>query len=583
MNDTKKKIKGGLLILIHLLLSFAGIAQIDNSITFDPSSFKGVQGYFRVAKSTEGQWWLITPENKPFFYKGVCAVNRAGTQGGRRAMPGPYAVTIDRKYNYQMNPDGFVDASIEKIHGLGFNALGAWSTEEFFDRGIPFTEILEFFNEPPFLPSVNNKRGLPDIFHPDWLIAIDKKARALCTRLRNSRDLVGYFTDNEIGFGKADDFGLDLGFQAGQFDFALLRLLLGMKADEPAREFAWNFLLKRYNNSFEQLSNAWQVKITTKEDLQRLNETKVKITGKGFAEDAQAFVQLYAERYFKLANQTIRRYDPNHLILGCRFGAPPPTYVLDAIKPWTDIISANNYQPILYERYDTVYRYTGMPLLIGEFSWNTDLYKKIPYPEEIAQPLSVKERMFRKGKSSLIRTAMHEGIVGYTWYRWVDGTSNEESFFSGIVNKGDSLDMHSEELKLLNPLLEKYRLTASSGLWKNSKLNNGEMSLFFDQLRPDWGHYLRISFKKGKPEVSINGWKMAGNVINFSAKDSTVSLKLKITFEDASAINKAYEGGNGIYELTITRSGEKYFGSFKGTYNRVPVTGKVHAFYFPEL
>ena len=92
---------------------------------------------------------------------------------------------------------------------------------------VPFTEIMEFFKEAPFLPQAGNKRGLPDIFDPKWVVAIDKNARALCSPLRYSKDLIGYFTDNEIGFGKADDFGLDPGFQAGQFDFSLLRLVLG--------------------------------------------------------------------------------------------------------------------------------------------------------------------------------------------------------------------------------------------------------------------------------------------------------------------------------------------------------------------
>ncbi len=573
-------------LAIAIILTFVtSIAKPQNltSTKFDPATIKGAPGFFRAAKSTEGQWWFLDPDNKPFYYRGICAVNRAGTAGGRRANPGLYAVTIDKKYNYQASPDQFVDACKTKLLGLNFNAYGAWATEEFFNKDVPFTEIIEFFKEGPFLPSVNEKQGLPDIFNPEWIVAADKKTRALCSPLRNSKMLVGYFTDNEIGFGKADDFGLDLGFQAGQFDFALLRLVLGMKSGEPAFEFAWNYLLNRHNNSFKELSGAWQVNISSKDDIRKLNDSKTPIPGKAFNEDAQAFVELYAQRYFELASKLIRRYDPNHLILGCRFGAPPPTYVLDAIKPWTDVISANNYQPILYERYDTVYQYTQLPILIGEFSWNTDLYKKVPLPGETGKPLSMKNRMFEKGKSTLTRTAMHPGIIGYTWYRWVQGTCTEEKYYDGIVNYGDSLEMHSAELQQLNATLEGVRLNAATSRWENKPVQNGEFTLFFESLRPGWTHYLRFAVNSGKPGGVVNGWKMSGKVLKYAFKNNTLQIKIEIDFEDASNINKTYEGGKGIYDVSLSRNNEKFYGNFKGTYNGKPVMGKVKAFYFPEM
>jgi len=571
-----------LFFILHIFETGLLFSQTDALSGFDKSTIKGTPGYFRVGKTTEGQWWFLTPENKTFYYKGICAVNRAGTQGGRRALPGPYAITIDKKYNYQQSPDNFVKASIEKLHASGFNSLGAWATEEFFNKNVPFTEIIEFFKEPPFLPSVTGNQGLPDIFDPAWEVGVDKKARALCSPLRYSIDLVGYFTDNEIGFGKTDDFGLDPGFQAGQFDFALLRLILGMETGKPAFEYAWNFLLNRHEKSFEKLSDAWGIKITSREDVRKLNGTKTIFPGSAYSDDAQAFVQIYAERYFELANKTIKRYDPNHLILGCRFGGPPPAYVLDAIKPWTDVISANNYQPILYERYDTVYQYSGIPILISEFSWNTDLYKVVPFPEETLQSFTNKERMFRRGKETLARTAMHEGIVGYTWYRWVQGKSTDERYHDGIVDYDDNYDIHTTELKSLNPSLEVIRLNAARGEWKNAPVKDGEMTVFFNELKPNWNHYLRISFKEGKPGPTVNGWKMQGKVIKFSGRQNNLYVKLEVIFEDVTISGKRIEGGKGIYEIKLNRAKEKFYGSFTGNYNGKIVTGAVKAFYFPE-
>ena len=45
--------------------------------------------------------------------------------------------------------------------------------------------------------------------------------------------------------------------------------------------------------------------------------------------------------------------------------------------------------------------------------------------------------MYRSGKATITRLAMHPGIVGFTWYRWVQGESTPEKFDDGIVNYND--------------------------------------------------------------------------------------------------------------------------------------------------
>ena len=542
---------------------------------FDTSSIKGTKGYFRVAKTAEGKWWFLTPANEPFFYKGVCAVNRAGTAGGRNALPGAYALTVDRKYDYQKSPDKFVQASLKKIRSLGFNALGAWTTEEFFNQGMPFTEILEFFKEPPFLP-VSGDKPLPDIFDPLWETAIDKKARALCSPLRDSKDLVGYFTDNEIGFGNADDSGFDPGFKSGQLNVALLRTLLAIDTAKSASKYAWHFIRNRYASNKE-LSAAWEVNASSYKDIERLNSSGTHINSKAYQEDAAAFVKQYAMRYFELAYKAIKRHDPNHLLLGCRFGNLPPNFVLDAIRPWTDVISANNYRPTLYERYDTLYRYTGLPLLIGEFSWNTGLFKKIPFPDEKTAPLSESERMFRTGKQTLARAARHDGIIGFTWYRWVQGSSTTTKFYDGIVDYNDEFDMHASVLKDLLPVLDSIRFASVGNRWKTEKLDEGELILFPENLKPGWDQYIRVQIKKGKAVPKVFGWQLNGDVVKMTSQDDSLKLLVNVNFETSPATGKS------LYELRLRRKGEIFYGTFSGFYNGQKQVGKLKAFYFPEF
>lgn len=574
------------LLLVGCWLACAGTALAQptaTTVSFDQASLKGTAGYYRVGKTTQGQWWFVTPDNQPFYYKGVCAVNRAGTMGGRRANPGAYAPTVDKKYNYQQSPDAFVQGAFAHLRSHGFNALGAWATEEFFNKGMPFTEIIEFFKEGPFLPSASNREGLPDIFDPAWVVNADRKARALCSPLRYSKELIGYFTDNEIGFGKAEDTGFDLGFEAGQFDFSLLRLVLAMDSSKAAYKEAWRFVLQRHQNDLRKLSAAWKTHIPNTEEMKVLNQMRARILGEDYEADAAAFSKMYAERYFKIAHDLIRRYDPNHLILGCRFGAPPPLYVLDAIKPYTDVVSANNYQPILYDRYDSVYQYTGLPLLIGEISWNTDLFKQMPYADEPAGGLSLKERMFRAGSQTLRRTAVHPGIVGFTWYRWVQGVSTADRFFDGVVNYNDEPDVHSAAHKALIPGLDALRLRHADAAWTKAAIGQGEMNLFFDSLRSNWKHYLRLQWKDGKPMATGSGWRMQVKPTKHQLNGQQLELSLEVDFAENKTREGTQPAAKGSYQLSLRRQGEKWTGTYTGVYNGMPIRGKVFAYYFPDF
>ncbi len=558
--------------------------QPEGNLQFLPETTKGAPGYFRVSQSADGQWWFLDPDDQPFLYQGVCAVNRAGTAGGRRARDGSYAQVIDDKYDYQANPDSFVEAQFVRLREWGFNALGAWTTEEFFDRGMPYTEILEFFKEGPMLDLPDQRRPMPDIFDPAWVEAINSKARTLCATKRHSRDLVGYFTDNEIGFGRAADVGLDLGFETGgRFGYSLLRTLLGLEEGVPARERAWAFLLDRYDN-LEALSDAWGQHIRSARDLRKLNQQKVVIDSEAYATDAKDFQLLYAEHYFRTTYETIKRYDPNHLVMGCRFGAPPDTAVLRVIAPWMDVISQNNYRPTLYQRLDYLYQHTGLPVLVGEFSWNPDLFKYVPLPDEPTGGYSIRERVFRRGEDVLLRAATHPAFVGYTWYRWVANTTQEEAFSFGLVNRDDEVEMHIPALKQVHAQMEPLRRMVAGQEASLAAINTGTAVIFLHGMRPDWDHELNIQLTDGQWAPKSFGWQMEATTQGGQLDTEGGSLEIHVDFKEWYwQGNLALEAGKGDYALTLERDGQYLSGSFTGTYNGQPVSGTVEGYFLPAL
>ncbi len=570
-----------LILVTFLLLLFSSCDQTgsNNKLTvdFEKNSMKGTPGYFRIGQSTNGQWWFIDPDGKPFFYNGVCAVNRAGTAGGRRAKPGPYAVTIDKKYNYQENPDTFVNATFEKLRTWGFNALGAWATEELFDKGMPYTEILEFFKEGPYIEMSGSGKSIPDIFSDDWKVAIDKKARALCSPKRNSKDLVGYFTDNEIGFGRAGDFGLDPGFKnAGRFGFSLLRETLGLDSSKAAYKKAWGFVFDRYSN-LNALADAWNVQIKKQSDIQQLNKSQVIIQSPAYEEDAQAFSAFYASTYFQLVNEVIKRYDPNHLILGCRFGSPPDEYILKAMKPWVDVISQNNYRPVMYERIDYLYEVTGLPVLIGEFSWNTDLFKKVPLPGEPEGGMSLKERMFTRGEIVLKRAARHPAMIGYTWYRWVQPASTNEKFTDGLVDYQDLTDIHPPQLKTINPeLFDIHSLSNQTQDTTNEKY----ASLILQNIENGKDQVFELLKENNHWKEPVYGWQAIGDITNeqFSNNESTININIDyLTWEWKGT---TIPGGYGQYTIRLNRQKNHWKGTYNGILNDEEVSGTAKIYVF---
>ena len=448
-----------LAILTTLMVSVSALPAAPVPIV--PESLRGTPGFFRVGQTAEGRWWFVDPDGKPFLYRGVCGVNRAGTQGGRRAVPGTYATAVDAKYAYAESPDRFVEATLERLRAWNFNALGAWATAEFFDRGMPFTEILEFAKVGPQLdfPGIH----VPDVFAEEWIAAIDAQARTYCTPLRESRQLVGYFTDNELGWGQPETDEIwgapDAINRAGP---TLLQACMAAPPDTAAARAAWEFALARHGNDPDRLARAWELETTGIDDLRNRVTNGRPILSRGYGLEHSAFSRVFAERYVRLCAEAIRRYDPNHLILGARFGAPPGAAILAEFKPpWVDVLSANNYRPNMFERMDIYYQPNRMPILIGEFAWASPPFadpKHLPREARADVPAHVR----KAGPTSLEHAFTHPGILGYTWYRWVQDPKGEIGY--GLVDRADNpVPLNIELVSATNARLEAIAAGTAAG------------------------------------------------------------------------------------------------------------------------
>ena len=134
----------------------------------------------------------------------------------------------------------------------------------------------------------------------------------------------------------------------------------------------------------------------------------------------------------------IRRHDPNHLILGLRFGGGvPPAEMLEACKAF-DVYSLNVYST----RVDTkvlekIHQVTGRPIIVGEFHFGVPGRGLAP---GLVQVRDQAERGIAY-RYYVEQAAAFPGFIGTSWFQWVDqpctGRMDGENYNIGLVDVTD--------------------------------------------------------------------------------------------------------------------------------------------------
>lgn len=310
--------------------------------TADPalSSFGGwkvnrsaATGFFRVEKKGN-RWWIVDPEGYPFIHKGI-AVFRVGNSSGQKA-------AMTGKYGSQQN---WVLQESQLLKENGFNGTGAWSNTDLMkENKIPLAytviinpmgrykseHIKQFGGKYPVAGWQGYRYDLAMVFDPEFDAYVENSI-AVIAKYASDKNLLGYFTDNELPW-KND---------------ALDRHLNFLEKNEAGYIAAKKWLDDRKGKdaSISDINN----------------------------EDRLAFTGYYFETYIKKVAAAVRKYDPNHLYLGCRFNQESEELnnpeIFKVAGKYMDIISINHYRK--WEPVQSIMTnwtsWSGKPFIITEW------------------------------------------------------------------------------------------------------------------------------------------------------------------------------------------------------------------------
>ncbi len=260
---------------------------------------------------------------------------------------------------------------------------------------------------------------MPDVYDPAWVSRLDAEFAAAAARHRDDPWLIGYFSDNELPWHQ----------------LAIGGLLAG-PGDGPARSEFVRRMRERYRDGLADFNREWGASCVVWDDLRSLPPAAVPHQGPAAAAMAD-FAADYAERYFSTVATTIRRHDPGHLYLGCRFvrNAPHPD-ICAAAGRHCDVISVNSYALWPDEaQFQAWHELTGgRPIQIGEFNLPLVSPRMVPSP----WPCFSEEERRSRWPGFLRRWVDQPWSVGSHFFQFLDmaGTGRP---FADAGNGADSL------------------------------------------------------------------------------------------------------------------------------------------------
>jgi len=387
----------------------------------------------------EGICWLTRPNGEPFFSLGVCVVNRGASREQFISTNPGYAA-----FQHYANSNRWAEVTLKRLRAWKFTTVGGWSDfpalRQCRDADAAFIPVL----------AVGMTAGAPwlDMWDTNIVARMHQIARDQILPLRDEPRLLGYYSDNEMGWWNA----------------TLFKMTLEQPSTSGQRQRLLQLLRETYRNNWQELLKDFQTEgADSFEQLQQRGVLYLRPGSQGIR-TYRKFLGMMAERYYSLAQEIIRTYDKRGLILGDRYQSFYYPEVARASASFIDASSSNlnaAWNDGTFPRFylDTLHALTGKPILVSEFYMAAQQNRSGNKNATSTFPTVITQTERAAGFRNTLRAVVGlPWVVGADWFQYYDepthGRSDGEDYNFGLV------DIHDQPYKQLIGAARALDLTA---------------------------------------------------------------------------------------------------------------------------
>ncbi len=400
---------------------------------------RGKEGFWRIIQDEKGIWWFLSPEGNIEFLNTVTSVKpfqKGRDENGQHYISHDWDGGLDKKRG---NLDSWAQKTIQRVHQAGFKGMGAWCNPTLHMYDVAISRDLNLW-------AWAGRETL--FYYPKWTALVEKAIQKQVITLKDNTNLIGYFIDNELGWKD--------GFSNPE------RYFNKLKADNPNRQEVVKVIRSIWKN-IEDFNKDWQLDLKSWDELNSLKKLPRNPPRANVQLEKEWLLHL-AKDYFCLTTKLIRKYDPNHLILGIRYKEyNAPAEVFKASQGFTDVQSINIYSSdakLDHELFAAMYEESGQPIIISEYSFhsldgrsgNNNL---CGFSGGYVNDQQARAEGYKIFTTRLSRVPY---IIGADWFQWNDeppsGRSDGEDVNFGIVDVHDAPYEHMiQAIRKTEPLL----------------------------------------------------------------------------------------------------------------------------------
>ncbi|MFZ4766637.1 MAG: beta-galactosidase [Roseimicrobium sp.] len=444
-------------------------------------------GFFHV-EMKGARWVLVDPIGNAFFHLGLCGVVPnddftlvSGRESAYEWLPKPegefasvfrqgqagtvlsfHLVNQVRKYGVPHSGESYTARMIARLKKWGFNSIGAFSP---LDLGPEARKAAQFptvahlpLNEWEGIKRVPGIHETFDPFDENTRALIEEKLAAFLPAHAQDPLIIGWFIVNEPIYEQIP---------------VVVPSLPGSQHACKRRFVQW--LAEKYK-TVDAFRTAWRSDAVS---FDALLDVGLAVTTDAAKQDTVAFASFFLDEYLRLVATSVRKHDPNHLLIGSRLqpGTISHEWICRTMGKHLDVMSFNYYTYALDKSFlQRIHEWTGgLPMILSEFFWSSPKDTGLTGGREVNSQL---ERGLAY-RNYVEQAAALGYVVGMEWFtlvdqsvtgRWFSGFDGERAN-SGLISVTDRpwKAMLSEAMKTNSRIYDVWLGGATPFVWHDAR------------------------------------------------------------------------------------------------------------------